>query len=349
MKKCIGLALLCVVLNSLPSTAFCGQVTSSWSVVYKKVYTQEEQRLNKQKKQLIFTKTQTVPFTQLLLSWNVFRSREGQFVFFMRVHTQGTEPGHWQPWHKVALWGDGVQKSYFDKGSDSSFEYVRLEMKDGLFGDGFEVKVVPTDSSLDDVQALFVCASNYKEFKPERPWLVGKDLPSVKVSHVAKKSQKMVDHPRVGALCSPTTVSMMLEGILDEPIDSLETARGVYDESLDIFGNWSCNMAYAFEKSNGAYFFYTSRLPEFARLHSLLLKGVPVGVSVRGRIKGARKVYPNGHLLVVIGFDKEHQKVLCYDPAFDTLDQVEVAYDLAEFLPAWERSYRLAYRIGSRS
>jgi hypothetical protein len=53
--------------------------------------------------------------------------------------------------------------------------------------------------------------------------------------------------------------------------------------------------------------------------------------------------------LVVVGYDADKKQVICFDPAFDTLDQVEVAYDIAEFLPAWERSNRLIYQVRSRA
>lgn len=316
-----------------------------WSAVYKKIYTQQEQAHNRKAASLLFAKQHILPCSQLIIFSNIDRLDDSSFTLFVRAHTQGKPDGVWQEWHKVATWGDGIQKSYFSRGAESSFNYVRFEMQEPLVADGFEVKVVAKGATLDAVKALFVCCTDFTAFVPERPYLAGKPLASVYLQGVPTKSQQRIDHPRIGALCSPTTVTMMLEYLLGYPVDALETARGVYDEGLDVFGNWAFNMAYAFEKTEGRYYWYGARLHNFAQLHALLSQGMPVGVSVRGRIKGARKPYPNGHLLVVVGFDAKKQQVLCHDPAFDAHDQVAVAYDIAEFISAWERSYRLAYRM----
>lgn len=325
----------------------------AWSQVYKKMYTEEECEEHESSQELFFLRRNLNPFTQLVVSFNAQRPVDGSFEFFVRVHTQGKEENDWGPWNKIASWSDSGQKSFFSRTPDATFNYVRLEMNKApgkeVMGDGFQVRVEKTkNASLAGIKALFVCASNYKNFKSERPYLASKNLDSIRVKKVPKKSQKLIDHPRIGALCSPTTVSMILEFLLEEPIDPLETARNVYDEGLDIFGSWPFNMAYAFEKTEGQFFFYMARLSSFAQLHSIL-SVMPVGLSVQGNIKGARKNYPNGHFLVVVGYDAQKKQVICFDPAFDTLDKVEVAYDIAEFLPAWERSNRLIYRVRSRA
>lgn len=339
MRVLIGYSIVSCI-----GTSYTAEVIIPWSVVHKKIYTDVERAVHDDQKNLIYTKKHVPPFTQLIVSWNVYRPINGQFDFFIRSHAQGAAPDRWDQWLKVASWGDGIQKSYFSRGGDAVFNYVRLEMREGLLADGFEIKVEALQgASLKDVKAFFISTSNYKEFKPERPYSASKDLESLFITGVPEKSQKMVDHPRLGALCSPTSLSMILEALLGDYIDPLETARGVYDEGLDVFGNWTFNMAYAFEKASGNYFFYTARLSSFAHLYHFLEQDIPVGVSIRGKIKGGRKLYPHGHLLVVVGFDKKNQKVICYDPAFDALNQVKVLYDIAEFIPAWERSYRLAY------
>jgi len=336
---------LVVMAGSMACVA--GDAQTPWSRVYKKIYTEQECEQHRSEKSMVF-EAETMPFTQLVVCFNADRPNNGGFEFFLRAHTQGKAPEEWQPWCKIASWTDSAQRSFGNKGKDASFVHVRLEMAYGLFGDRFEVRVQPTgNASLSAVKGLFVCASNSSQFKPEKPWMAVRNLGSVRVEGVTKKSQKLIDHPRIGALCSPTTISMILEFLTGDSIDPLETARGVYDEGLDIFGNWPFNMAYAFEKAQGRYFFYVRRLSSFAQLHALL-SHMPVGVSVRGAIKGARKPYPNGHLLVVVGYDAHQKQVICFDPAFDTLDKVEVAYDIAEFLPAWERSNRLTYAVRPR-
>ncbi len=314
-----------------------------WSEVHKKIYSHKDRLKNRETDTIIFQKKEIAPFTQLVVCWNAQRPTSGHFDIFLRVHSN-----HWQPWIKIASWGDGIQKSYFKKQGHCTFKYVRLELDKGFYGNGFEVKVVGKDADCSKIHALFVCAANYDTFVPEKPYWASKDLCSVRVKGVSKKSQQLIDHPRVNALCSPTALSMVLQHRLHKSIDSLETARGVYDEGLDIFGSWPFNMAYAFEKSNKRYFYYVARLESFTELHAFLKSGYPIGVSVRGPLKGGKTSYKSGHFLVVVGFDAKTKQVLCYDPAFDQLSQVAIRYDIAEFLPAWERSNRIVYMVTPR-
>ena len=344
MKKAVIVLAACL--------SFSGTLFSSvlpWSVVYKKIYSPVERYHHQFQTILLFTKKETVAFTQLILSWNAFMPETGGITFFVRVHIAGKPDYSWEPWHKAIAWSQTGQRSFFNKGTSATYNHVRLELTEGLLADGFEIKVEGDNGAraLQNMYGFFVCVSNYKEFKPELPYKAIADLPTILVEGVPKKSQKLIDHPRINALCSPTTLSMLLEFLLKEPIDPLETARNVYDEGLDVFGSWPFNIAYAFEKSQGRYFFYTARLSSFAQLHRMLSYGVPVAVSVRGPLKGGRTDYKNGHFVLVVGFDSKHKKVLCYDPAFELLDKVQMEYPIEDFLVAWEKSYRMAYLVHS--
>jgi len=66
-------------------------------------------------------------------------------------------------------------------------------------------------------------------------------------------------------------------------------------------------------------------------------------ISVRGTLPGAVKEFPGGHLIVIVGWDKQNQMVLCHDPAFCPASLVPHAYPLKSLLQAWENSYRTAY------
>ena len=81
----------------------------------------------------------------------------------------------------------------------------------------------------------------------------------------------------------------------------------------------------------------------FDQLHKKLMVGVPVVVSVRGKLEGGQKDYNSGHLLVVVGWDAKRKSVICHDPAFYSNKKTLVRYKLKSFLRAWERSHRLAY------
>ncbi len=309
----------------------------SWSTTYKKIIKSSDVH-----RDYLLFEQKTVPFTQLIMCWNAQRPETGYYEFFIRARDQKTKK--WLDWHKMIEWGAHVQKSFFSRSKGSCFNYARFEMDETQRGDMFQVKVVAHDASLRDVKALMVTATDLTTFVTEPYNQRAKDLPSFYIRGVPKKSQLMVDHPRNGAICSPTSMSMVTGALLQEDVDSLDFAEHVYDSGLNIFGNWAFNMAHAFEQCEQNVWFYVARLTSFKELYTLLHNNIPIALSVRGTLRNGKKPYNNGHFLVVVGWDAEHRKVICYDPAFDNLDQVEVAYDINDFIQAWENSRRLVYK-----
>ena len=314
-----------------------------WARTYKHVFSNQQMKNNRKKDELIINETNTLPFTQLIFSWNAFRPSRGRLNFYVRVRDQKLKT--WGQWHKMIEWGSDIQKSYFSRGRHAVFTYARLEMNNNQKGDAYQIKALTKGkASLGAVKGLMITASDFKRFQIEPYKDRGKGLTSHFVKNVPKKSQIMIDHPRCDALCSPTSMSMVVEALGGKKVKPLEFANYVYDEGLDVFGNWGFNMAHAFEHIDTDTLFYTTRLSSFQDLHDLLKQDIPVAVSVRGKIKGAKKEYKNGHLLVVVGFDAKNKKVICYDPAFDTVAEVEKTYDMHDFIVAWERSRRLTYK-----
>lgn len=316
---------------------------SPWTKVYKHLPT-PAQTVHKQ--ELTFEQ-RTIPFTQLIFSWNAHRPQEGYYDFFLRVRDHKTKK--WQDWHKIVSWGANIQKSFFSRVNGSRFDYARFEMDGTHRGDAYQLKVVAYDANLADVKALVVTAADFFAFMPELysqrgKTKDGKILSSFMLHGVPKKSQMVVEHPRAHALCSPTSMSMMVESLTQEHTDTLTFANNVYDHGLQVFGNWPFNTAHAFEHCEGKVLFYVARLNSFADLYQLLRNNIPIAVSVRGTLKDGKKPYNNGHLMLVIGWDAENKKVLCYDPAFDDVDQVAVAYDIHDFVRTWECSRRLIYK-----
>lgn len=298
---------------------------------------------NRKKNSLIIKEESVNPFTQLIFSWNAYRPSNGQLHFYVRVRDAKTKS--WDQWHKMVEWGSDKQKSHFSRGKHSVYTYARLEMHDGRKGDAFQVKAECKGKvNLGAVKGIIVAASDFTQFEPEIYKQRGKGLASHLIESIYPKSQMMIDHPRANMLCSPTSLSMVVESLTGNDIEPLDFANKVYDQGLGVFGNWGFNMAHAFEHTDEDLLFYTTRLSSFKDLYEILKQDMPVVVSVRGEIKGARKEYNNGHLLVVVGYDAKRSKVLCYDPAFDTHEEVPQAYDLHDFIVAWERSRRLTYK-----
>lgn len=141
MKSKKGGLMSCAFLSYTFFTSCDASLVLPWSHLYRKVYSVEEQRANSTSDAVVWSKKKVNPFTQLILSFNVFREENDVFNFSVRAHTQGAPENVWGEWYKMFSWGDTVQRSFFKRGEQSSCNHVRIEMKEGFLGDGFQVKV----------------------------------------------------------------------------------------------------------------------------------------------------------------------------------------------------------------
>jgi hypothetical protein len=338
MKLLIG---VCVV--------FFAQATAqsndtSWVWNYKIRFTEAQMQENAGKPYLYFQKTDVPHFSQMIFSWNIFRPDDGYFTFFSKTRDAKTQ--EWSEWHRMIDWGQGIQRSYEDHnaGDTSHYLHVRLEIQQGHLADGFSVKIVKNGGAcLDHIKALAVCTADFNKFKSEELTAALLSLPSVYVHNVPRKSQRLIDHPRSGHMCSPTSCSMVTGFFTGKDIDPRGFAERVYDAGMNAYGAWPFNTAHAFERCAGSVFFFTTRMKSFKNLYNQLRRGIPMVVSVRGYLEGAPKIYESGHLLVVVGYDAQQHQVICHDPALPTDQATLKKYDVKSFLLAWERSHRLAY------
>ncbi len=316
-----------------------------WAVAHRHFFSKVEQTHARLKGVAVFRKVNVKIFTQLIPSWNGSRPTHGFFAIYARVRSAATR--RWDEWLHVADWGADSQRSYCAKGEFSSFYYARLEMLEGVHADGFEMKIEAREGAvLRDLQLLVASTSNKDDFKAEfYSKSAFQSLPSIYLQDVPCVSQ-MIDHPHALKICSPTALTVCAAALYEKIGDNnpLHIAQKVYDKQLAIYGNWMFNTAQGFIECHERIFFYPVRLKNFAALHELLMKGIPVVVSIRGTLTGAAKSYPGGHLLVVVGWDSKKRKVICHDSAFKKNDNVEVEYDWGEFITAWQLSNRLIYK-----
>ncbi len=289
-----------------------------------------------------FHKGGVAPFTQLIPSWNSTRPSKGHYAVYVRVRDAATH--EWDQWLHVAYWGERGQRSYGMRGNFSSFHYARLEMNKGRKADAFELKIEAHEgASLERLQLVAVSTSDKELFQPESYSKRVQQLRSVYITEVPQISQMNLPHKDAGKICSPTAITV-LSGAFFTLHNPLKTAEQVYDHGLSIYGNWMFNTAQAYLLCRERIFFYPVRLADFSALHALLVQGIPVVVSIRGTLTGAAKSFPGGHLLVVVGWNARSKKVVCHDSAFKNKEDIEVEYDLYEFIAAWELSQRLVYK-----
>src|SRR5205823_1918617 len=121
--------------------------------------------------------------------------------------------------------------------------------------------------------------------------------------------------------CSPTSVAMVLNYWQGQTgaAASCDTAvraavSGVYDRVYDGHGNWPFNTAYAASRGMEA---YITRFTSISQVEQWIAAGVPVFMSVgwgNNQLTDAPLATSNGHLIVLVGFDKTGNPII-NDPA----------------------------------
>src|SRR5262249_48307601 len=142
-----------------------------------------------------------------------------------------------------------------------------------------------------------------------------KGIESVRIPF-AGRSQIALNHPRNMDLCSPTATSAVVSYLSGKIISATDFAERVWDKGHDIYGNWIFNVAEASNVLAKGWSIYVMRYDSFNKIYNNLKLGYPTVVSVRGSLPGAIRPYTKGHLIAVIGYDKEQDTILCMDPCY---------------------------------
>jgi Peptidase_C39 like family len=305
---------------------------------FAKTYERDLTKEEREKTECVWILEKTEPFDELIVSWNGMRPEMGTWTFWVSVRLL-----EWSPWIKYAEWGVGVQKTFKHASLGSKVESYQdaVFSKEGLMC-GFQVKATAENGAdLKQLDALFVCLSDLSRHAvqvPEAP------LQTIQLPSVPRRSQLKLGHPRPNDLCSPTATSTAINYLLGAAkTDPISFAEKVHDSEFDIYGNWILNTAQGYQELGGDFRCRTERLPSFSTLHSYLLRGLPVIVSIRGPLVGSYRPMTFGHLVCVTGYDAKLGRVHCIDSGFPEDEQTDVSYPLKDFLDAWGRRQNIAY------
>jgi hypothetical protein len=278
------------------------------------------------------------PASELILSWNAIRPKEGSYLFYVQLKIENS----WSEWFPYAEWGATIQKSNHAETSLVKVHQDVVRAKEERLLQAFRIKVECSGSALlSGLDALHVSLSHPPLFS------ISKDLelPSVLLPLQSFYSQQALDHPRRRDLCSPTSLSMAIDFLnSNQLMDPIAFASKVHDQEFDIYGNWVLNVAAAYPYlPRYRYACFVDRLLNFKALHHRLSLGFPVVTSVKGPLPGSATPYQYGHLLVVRGYHANERRVVCVDPAFPSNTETLTSYDLDDFLTAWGRRFNLSY------
>ncbi len=253
----------------------------------------------------------TDEFYRMVASWNAAIYDGGSVEIWARAYTDEAWTG-WQTWGEFSPFDQrrGTRNNESTDGAKMDVDIFictkasasKLQMKAVLRRSAADIKSPVLRAMMMTFDGGDIVAT-YAEEPLET-------LPD-SVYNVAPAYAQGVRHPAVsGSICSPTTMTVMMNGRVPE-LDLLpeEYALNIKDVGSNMFGNWSFTVSgaglYGFE----AYCQYA----DVNILRQELAKGHSVGLSVKYSPKGGDGLYKldgsygptNGHLITLIGYDYE--------------------------------------------
>ncbi|HUS14011.1 MAG TPA: C39 family peptidase [Chloroflexia bacterium] len=252
------------------------------------------------------------PFTELVLSWNADTPAGTGLHTEVRVRygpVDGPpESGTWSDWQPLGHWGrEGAEGAHRPHSQLNGADHAAplkvvidvLQLDEGVEAAAFQLRLTLYGGAASPEVRLLAVSTAHRG----RPTLdAAHDPPlgrEIRLS-VPARSQR-VERPEIaGEICSPTSLSMVLQFYgIDEPTE--QVAEAVYDHGAEIYGNWPFNVAYAGSHGLRAVVRHFRGMGEIEReLH----RGHPVIVSIAfqlGELPESPTQGTRGHLLVVTG------------------------------------------------
>lgn len=304
---------------------------------------------------------ETLPFNALILSWNAETPEGTSIEIEAQVRVEKEQNKRWSSWLSWGIWSTSCGSSSAEASEDELAkvytDVLKVKVADTESASAVRYRITLKTSKADKTPSLNLVAGTMRNTSADKDALTF-NLSDVfnkeKILNVPRFSQMLRDPKIASVICSPTSITMILNyhGLNLVPED---TAAKVFDKVYDGYGNWPFNTAFAGSLGFESYVAYCSSVLD---LKTEIEKGCPLAVSVRYKnseeveaklpvIHGAPIKRTNGHLIVVCGFIKENSKeyVVVNDPAADCNEAVRLRYELNEFDEAWKTSGRVAYII----
>jgi len=278
------------------------------------------------------------PFNDVVPSWNVDCPRHAGFVVELRFGR--AEGDFWTPYYYLGTWGTAAAPAtrlQHDQNGDVDVDYFRScnrfdRLQYRVHFSSSKRGPLPVlkrfglaySNTLNDADLARRCRKPV-DAGPREKW--ARRLP------VPFRSQKWEAREVRGSICSPTSVSMVLDyyGV------NLPTPRVyevVYDEEFKLYGNWARAVQTACHFGVPG---YIERFGDWSAVKRHITAGRPVIASIRvekGQLRNAPYRESNGHLLVITGFDGKGG-VCINDPAAATQEQGVVVHPIEDVEKIW--------------
>lgn len=244
------------------------------------------------------------PFNQGLPSWNGTAPASGGSF---KVQIRFPYGNSWSPWLTVGYWKNNIWTDYGTTsfgGGKIDYDWASLNS----YISKWQFKVILTRTSLSisspSIHKLSFFVSDSRTTSNVNITQIVADKPAEIFINTSFIHQYSVDSQIGGDICSPTTVSMILRSYSIN-VDPYQFALSTYDPYYRMFGIWPRVVQNGSEFGlDGA----VTRYRTWSEARKVLENGGRVGISV------GSPLYPNGHLIMLAGFDNNGNPIV-HDPA----------------------------------
>ena len=223
----------------------------------------------------------------------------------VEVELRVKRDGKSSPWFSLGRFSKGSVQSDSRDGVAVEIDVMRIQPP---LATAFQYRLIGSAST--------VRVTTYRQ-DDRKPFAANRSSAWGKVLTVPQRSQMVEDAKIRGRICSPTSVSMVLE-FYGVNLPTTEVCKGVFDAGSGIYGNWPFNTAFASkalrEKKVEA---FVGRFSSIEELETEIAAGRPIVIGIRwkkGELTDAPINSSDGHLLVVVGFTGNGD-VVVNDPA----------------------------------
>lgn len=282
------------------------------------------------------------PFDEAIVSWNVEPAANASLRVEIRAHS----PSKTTKWYRMADWTLAAERQSLkgQKDADGNVLTDTLSLKQPATSVDLRFTLMKLKEGPDPRLRFASVATSLGEAIP------GKGLPTGLATTLDVPRKCQGDYPNGGVLCSPTSLSMVLNyygdllGRDDLEKDVPEVQANVWDKVYDGAGNWAFNAAYA--GSIPEMKAYVARLDDVSDIERWIAADRPVICSVSFDLLRGRPLSPteSGHLVVLVGFNEKGDPVF-NDPAFK---EPRKSYPRADFEKAWAYSNHTVYLVHPR-
>lgn len=282
-------------------------------------------------------------WTELVPSWNVIGSEKAEITLEAKVIREALET----KWYSFGNWSlapsesRGSVKHQKDEHGNVLTDTLRVVEPGGKVMLRLTTRALAGESPT--LKRLILSFADTRASATEL-----EPLKAVWGKVVEPPQKAQGNYPNGKVLCSPTCLSMSLgywaQELRDPSVDAdvPELEKLTWDPIYDGAGNWSYNVAAAGAKPGMVA--YAHRLSDITDLERWIGAGVPVVTSVSWYLLHGQEIKDdeNGHLVVLVGFDRDG------DPVFNDpgdRKQMRKTYKRGDFKRAWDYSKRTVYLI----